>query len=39
MGAARLAVRNSHEVLEAGMWLARSQRGRRIGTVVLRMLS
>ncbi|NWF29567.1 GNAT family N-acetyltransferase [Streptomyces sp. PKU-EA00015] len=38
VGAARLAVRDSHEVLEAGVWLARSQRGRGTGTAVLRVL-
>ncbi|WP_254665891.1 GNAT family N-acetyltransferase [Streptomyces sp. WMMB 322] len=38
VGSARLAVRDGHEVLETGMWLARSQRGRGIGTAALRML-
>ncbi|MCC3654221.1 GNAT family N-acetyltransferase [Streptomyces sp. S07_1.15] len=38
VGAARLAARGSGEALETGMWLARSQRGRGIGTAVLRAL-
>ncbi|MBQ0987761.1 GNAT family N-acetyltransferase [Streptomyces sp. F63] len=40
VGAARLAVRDSGggEVLETGMWLARSHRGRGIGTAALRVL-
>ncbi|MGW4000823.1 GNAT family N-acetyltransferase [Streptomyces nigra] len=37
-GSARLAVRDGPDVLEAGMWLARSKRGRGIGTAALRML-
>ncbi|MFE0801281.1 GNAT family N-acetyltransferase [Streptomyces sp. NPDC058812] len=38
VGSARLAVRGSREVLETGMWLARSQRGRGIGSAALRVL-
>ena len=38
VGAARLALRGSHDVLEAGMWLGRSHRGRGIGTATLRIL-
>ncbi|WP_307852013.1 GNAT family protein [Streptomyces sp. b94] len=38
VGSARLAVRGSREVLETGMWLARSQRGRGMGGAALRML-
>ncbi|MFE0404687.1 GNAT family N-acetyltransferase [Streptomyces nigra] len=38
VGSARLAVRDRPDVLEAGMWLARSKRGRGIGTAALRML-
>ncbi|MFE7314313.1 GNAT family N-acetyltransferase [Streptomyces sp. NPDC057555] len=38
VGSARLALRESLGVLETGMWLARSQRGRGIGTVTLRLL-
>ncbi|MEU4495677.1 GNAT family N-acetyltransferase [Streptomyces sp. NPDC023998] len=35
VGSARLACRDSQEVLETGMWLARSARGRGIGTAAL----
>ncbi|MGI5401085.1 GNAT family N-acetyltransferase [Streptomyces sp. CA-135486] len=35
VGSARLARRDSQEVLETGMWLARSVRGRGIGTAAL----
>ncbi|MFD9219248.1 GNAT family N-acetyltransferase [Streptomyces sp. NPDC060064] len=38
VGSARLACRDSQEVLETGMWLARSARGRGIGTAALRAL-
>ncbi|MFJ8192058.1 GNAT family N-acetyltransferase [Streptomyces sp. NPDC096094] len=38
VGSARLAVRGSQEVLETGMWLARSQRGRGTGSAALRIL-
>lgn len=38
MGSARLAHHDSHDVLEAGMWLARSERGRGIDTATLRKL-
>ncbi|MFF3455298.1 GNAT family N-acetyltransferase [Streptomyces sp. NPDC002730] len=38
IGSARLACRDSQEVLETGMWLARSARGRGIGTAALRAL-
>ncbi|MEU1852871.1 GNAT family N-acetyltransferase [Streptomyces sp. NPDC019990] len=38
VGAARLALRDSHDVLETGMWLGRSHRGRGIGTATLRTL-
>ncbi|MFM9442418.1 GNAT family N-acetyltransferase [Streptomyces acidiscabies] len=41
VGSARLALRDSHDshdVLETGMWLGRSQRGRGIGTAALRIL-
>ncbi|MET9295025.1 GNAT family N-acetyltransferase [Streptomyces sp. NPDC003077] len=38
VGSGRLAFREGQEVLETGMWLARSQRGRGIGTRALRML-
>lgn len=38
VGSARLAVRGSRDVLETGMWLARSQRGRGIGGAALRVL-
>ncbi|MEV5508745.1 GNAT family N-acetyltransferase [Streptomyces orinoci] len=38
VGSARLALRDSHDVLETGMWLARSWRGRGIGTATLRLL-
>ncbi|AQS65822.1 GNAT family N-acetyltransferase [Streptomyces pactum] len=38
VGSARLAVRGSLEVLETGMWLARSRRGRGIGGAALRVL-
>jgi RimJ/RimL family protein N-acetyltransferase len=38
VGSARLAVRDRPDVLETGMWLARTQRGRGIGTATLRIL-
>jgi RimJ/RimL family protein N-acetyltransferase len=38
VGSARLARRDSPEALETGLWLARSHRGRGIGTAALRML-
>ncbi|MEU9014329.1 GNAT family N-acetyltransferase [Streptomyces sp. NPDC048479] len=38
VGSARLACRDNQEVLETGMWLARSARGRGIGTATLRAL-
>jgi RimJ/RimL family protein N-acetyltransferase len=38
VGSARLALRDRHDVLEAGMWLGRSHRGRGIGTAALRIL-
>ncbi|MFE2572119.1 GNAT family N-acetyltransferase [Streptomyces mirabilis] len=38
VGSARLAHHDSHDVLETGMWLARSERGRGIGTATLRKL-
>ncbi|MEW2085161.1 GNAT family N-acetyltransferase [Streptomyces sp. NPDC005283] len=38
VGSARLACRDSQEVLETGMWLARSARGRGIGTAALQAL-
>jgi len=38
VGSARLAARESRGVLETGMWLGRSQRGRGIGTAALRLL-
>lgn len=38
VGSARLAARDSPDVLETGMWLGRSQRGRGIGTAALRIL-
>ncbi|WP_243740902.1 GNAT family N-acetyltransferase [Streptomyces sp. 8K308] len=38
VGSARLALRDSHGVLETGMWLARSWRGHGIGTAALRIL-
>lgn len=38
VGSARLALRDSHDVLETGMWLARSWRGRGIGTAALCLL-
>ncbi|MCF4136686.1 GNAT family N-acetyltransferase [Streptomyces sp. Tue 6430] len=38
VGSARLALRAGHDVLETGMWLGRSHRGRGIGTVALRLL-
>ncbi|MFC9285835.1 GNAT family N-acetyltransferase [Streptomyces sp. NPDC057052] len=38
VGSARLALRDSHDVLETGMWLARSWRGYGIGTATLRLL-
>lgn len=38
VGSARLALRDSHGVLETSMWLARSWRGHRIGTAALRIL-
>ncbi|WP_079102837.1 GNAT family N-acetyltransferase [Streptomyces sp. TP-A0356] len=38
VGSALLALRDSRDVLEAGMWLGRSHRGRRIGTATLRIL-
>lgn len=38
VGSARLALHDSHDVLETGMWLGRSHRGRGIGTATLRIL-
>ncbi|MEV6020216.1 MULTISPECIES: GNAT family N-acetyltransferase [unclassified Streptomyces] len=38
LGSARLAFREGHDVLEAGVWLGRSHRGRGIGSVTLRLL-
>ncbi|MEU1125537.1 GNAT family N-acetyltransferase [Streptomyces sp. NPDC005899] len=38
VGSARLAYHGSHDVLETGMWLARSERGSGIGTATLRKL-
>lgn len=38
VGSARLAACDRPDVLETGMWLARSQRGRGIGTATLRVL-
>ncbi|MFJ9716961.1 GNAT family N-acetyltransferase [Streptomyces sp. NPDC101213] len=38
VGSARLALRAGHDVLETGMWLGRSHRGRGIGTAALRLL-
>ena len=38
VGSARLAQRNVQDVLETGMWLARSARGHGIGTATLRVL-
>lgn len=38
VGAARLALRDSHDVLETGMWLGRSHRGRGFGTATVRVL-
>ncbi|MEV8566716.1 GNAT family protein [Streptomyces sp. NPDC051322] len=38
VGSARLAVRDRPDVLETGMWLGRSRRGRGIGTAALRIL-
>ncbi|MFJ9842183.1 GNAT family N-acetyltransferase [Kitasatospora sp. NPDC101155] len=38
VGSARLAFRDSRDVLETGMWLARSWRGQGIGTAALRLL-
>ncbi|MFH9861082.1 GNAT family N-acetyltransferase [Streptomyces sp. NPDC017202] len=38
VGSARLALRAGHDVLETGMWLGRSHRGRGIGTATLRVL-
>ncbi|MFJ9041112.1 GNAT family N-acetyltransferase [Streptomyces sp. NPDC102406] len=38
VGSGRLALRDSHDVLETGMWLGRSHRGRGIGTAALRIL-
>ncbi|MFD6553425.1 GNAT family N-acetyltransferase [Streptomyces sp. NPDC058398] len=38
VGSARLALRDSHDVLETGMWLGRSHRGSGIGTATLRIL-
>ncbi|WP_240509355.1 GNAT family N-acetyltransferase [Streptomyces agglomeratus] len=38
VGSARLALRDSYNVLETGMWLGRSHRGCGIGTATLRIL-
>ncbi|MGV9938657.1 GNAT family N-acetyltransferase [Streptomyces sp. NPDC003401] len=38
VGSARLALRAGHDVLETGMWLGRSHRGRGIGTATVRIL-
>ncbi|WP_406859044.1 GNAT family N-acetyltransferase [Streptomyces sp. HUAS MG47] len=38
VGSARLALRDGDDVLETGMWLGRSHRGRGIGTAALRLL-
>ncbi|MEU4265886.1 GNAT family N-acetyltransferase [Kitasatospora cinereorecta] len=38
VGSARLARHDGQDVLETGMWLARSERGRGIGTATLRKL-
>ncbi|MFF3448306.1 GNAT family N-acetyltransferase [Streptomyces sp. NPDC002667] len=38
VGSARLAFRDSHDVLEAGVWLGRSHRGLGVGTATLRLL-
>ncbi|MFK0050727.1 GNAT family N-acetyltransferase [Streptomyces sp. NPDC091025] len=38
VGSARLAHRDGHDVLETGVWLGRSHRGRGIGTATLRVL-
>ncbi|QIJ60758.1 GNAT family N-acetyltransferase [Streptomyces sp. JB150] len=38
VGSARLALREGHDVLETGMWLGRTHRGRGIGTATVRLL-
>ncbi|SFC92050.1 GNAT family N-acetyltransferase [Streptomyces aidingensis] len=38
VGSARLALRDSHDVLEIGLWLGRTHRGRGIGTATVRIL-